>query len=234
MNFCLLLYYAVWSVSLYSGIIWTMGVVVQYHTIRNVKGSLFPFSCIWRNISSVAHSCVCTLLSQRVENIFWTEMPWPKGCLSVGLFNWFLKQDARQGCKELGRNQKRGKAKAARGTRRVPNASLTQRRCSYLMLIIKAGFEHGRCFCYFPTPLEPSPCDSPLLHPCKLSAWATANKNSPVRGKRGPAWAPLLWWGDTSLCISSNPPNHIICKWGDRDHSVGKGQLKRREEKRRQ
>ena len=96
------------------------------------------------------------------------------------------------------------------------------------MLIIKAGFEHGRCFCYFPTPLEPSPCDSPPLHPGKLSAWAAANKNSPVRGKWGPASAPLLWWEDTSLCISSSPPNHIICKWGEQDRSVGRGQPKRK------
>lgn len=97
------------------------------------------------------------------------------------------------------------------------------------MFIIKAGFEHGRCFCYFPTPLEPSPCDSPPLHPGKLSAWTAANKNSPVRGKWGPASAPRLWWGDTSLCISSSPPNHIICiicKWGEQDHSVGRGQLR--------
>lgn len=74
------------------------------------------------------------------------------------------------------------------------------------MLVIKAGFEHGRRFCYFPTPLEPSPCDSPPLHPGKLSAWTAANKNSPVRGKWGPASARRSWWGDTSLCISSRPP----------------------------
>lgn len=83
---------------------------------------------------------------------------------------------------------------------------LHKRRCSYLMLVIKAGFEHGRRFCYFPTPLEPSPCDSPPLHPGKLSAWTAANKNSPVRGKWGPASARRSWWGDTSLCISSRPP----------------------------
>lgn len=74
------------------------------------------------------------------------------------------------------------------------------------MLVIKAGFEHGRRFCYFPTPLEPSPCDSPPLHPGKLSAWTAANKNSPVRGKWGPASARRSWWGDTSLCISSSRP----------------------------
>lgn len=55
-------------------------------------------------------------------------------------------------------------------THRSPNTLLTQTRCSYLMLIFKAGFEHGRRVCYFPTPLEPSPCDSPPLHPGKLSA----------------------------------------------------------------
>lgn len=106
------------------------------------------------------------------------------------------------------------------------------------MLVIKAGFEHGRRFCYFPTPLEPSPCDSPPLHPGKLSAWTAANKNSPVRGKWGPASARRSWWGDTSLCIRSSPPapctphppapNHIICiicKWGEHGHSAGRGQL---------
>lgn len=159
-------------------------------------------------------------------------MPWPKGCLSVGLFNWLSnktpdKAVENQGEKEGTKREK--KRKARRGTCRAPNASLTQRRCSYLMLIIKAGFEHGRRSCYFPTPLEPSPCDSPPLHPSKLSAWVAANKNSPVRGKWGPASAPLLWWGDTSLCISSSPPNHIICKWGEQDHSVGRGQLKKKQ-----
>lgn len=107
------------------------------------------------------------------------------------------------------------------------------------MLVIKAGFEHGRRFCYFPTPLEPSPCDSPPLHPGKLSAWTAANKNSPVRGKWGPASARRSWWGDTSLCISSRPPHPmhsttpphpdhiicIICKWGEHGHSAGRGQL---------
>lgn len=96
----------------------------------------------------------------------------------------------------------------------LANALLTQRRCSYLMLIIKTGFKHGRCFCYFPTPLEPSPCDSPPLHPGKLFAWTAANKNSPVRGMWGPAPAPLLRWEDTSLCISSSLPKAIICKCG--------------------
>lgn len=42
---------------------------------------------------------------------------------------------------------------------------------------------------FFPTPLEPTPCDSPPLHPSKLFAWVPANKNSPVRAKRGPAAA---------------------------------------------
>lgn len=106
-------------------------------------------------------------------------------------------------------------------------ASLTQRRCSYLMHIIKAEFEDGRRFYYFPTPLEPTPCDSPPLHPGKLSAWAVANKNSSVRGKWGPASAPLLWWGDTSLCIISSPPNPVICKWGGQDRFVGRGRLNR-------
>lgn len=134
-----------------------------------------------------------------------------------------------QGCSKSRREtrvKKKQKTKE-QSAHRAPNALLTQRKCSYLMLIIKAGFEHGRRFCYFPTPLEPSPCDSPPLHPGKLSAWAAANKNSPVRGMWGPASAPLLWWGDTSLCISSSPPKPIIYKRGEQDHSAERRQRKR-------
>ena len=134
--------------------------------------------------------------------------PWPKGCLSSGLFHCFLNDWTEIQWKR--EEKKGGERKGGRDEKdefRELNASLTKRRRSYLMLIIKAGFEHRRRFYYFPTPLEPSPCDNPPLHPCKLSAWAKANKNSPVRGKRGPATAPLFWWGDTSLCINCIPPS---------------------------
>lgn len=55
------------------------------------------------NIISVAQSRVfAAVLSQRIENIFWTEMPWPKGCLSVGLFNWFSNKTLDKAAKNQG------------------------------------------------------------------------------------------------------------------------------------
>lgn len=126
----------------------------------------------WRNISSTTQNCVCGVLSQRTEYFLCRDAMTSRLLVSQ-IIQLILKQDSRHGWRKSERGKKRPKERKGKtkekGTCTVPNASLTQR-CSYLMLIIKAGFEHGRRFCYFPTPLEPSPCDSPPLHPGKLSA----------------------------------------------------------------
>lgn len=120
------------------------------------------FSCISSNIS-----LCCALTKNGDYPPHCTEMPVTQRLLVSRI----IQPTRRQGGEESARERKEAR-REKRGEGRVGCLMhrLHKRRCSYLMLVIKAGFEHGRRFCYFPTALEPSPCDSPPLHPGKLSA----------------------------------------------------------------
>lgn len=103
-------------------------------------------------------------------------MEWP---LSVGLSHQFSNKTQRREQVKLEMSKERGEMERW--------ASFFLRTHSYLMFIIRSRVRAQKdAVAIFPTPLEPTPCDSPALHPGELSAWAPANKNSAARPS--PRW----------------------------------------------
>lgn len=105
-----------------------------------------------------------------------------EGPLSVGLFHQFSNKTQRREQENLEMSKERQDIEQALSF--ILFACL--RTHSYLMFIIRSTVRAQKdAVAIFPTPLEPTPCDSPPLHPSELSTRAPMNKNSPARAQPG-------------------------------------------------